>query len=127
MIIAKIDKMTNTKHARNIFYIFMNLTFRACLFLVILLNLIIPISHHFAKLSFSFQYILISTHSKCQFSYSKLSSATVKSHFIFFYPHKKLFNFKSNYFKYLYSNTRSHSNTFKMVKSFYSFYLKWSK
>ena len=43
---------------------------RACLFLVIL---IILISGHFVKHSFSFQHILISTHSKCQFSYSKKS------------------------------------------------------
>ena len=51
-------------------------------------------------------------------------SATVKSHFRFFYLTKHYFNFKSNHFKFLYLNTHSHSNTFKMVNSFYQFQIR---
>ena len=65
--------------------------------------------------------ILILKYSKCQFSYSKKIISNS------FYLRKYYFNFKSNYFKYLYPNTHFYSNTFKMVNSFYPFHLKWSK
>ena len=54
---------------------------RARLFLAILIILVIFISSHFIKHSFSFQHILILTHSKCQFNYNKLSFSYSKKLF----------------------------------------------
>ena len=58
-----------------------NENIRSRLFLAILSILI---SSYFAKHSFSIQHILISTHSKCQFSYNKLSFSYSKKSFLIF-------------------------------------------
>ena len=82
--------------------------------------LAIPISQngqniYFVKHPFSFQHI------------QNVNSVIVKSYFKFLLFHKIYFNFKSKHFKCLYPNTHSHSNTFKIINSFYTFHLEWSK
>ena len=54
-------------------------------------------------------------------------SATVNCHFKYFLSHKYYFNFKFNYFKCLNPNTRSHSNTFKIINLFYLFQIRIDK
>ena len=56
-----------------------------------------------------------------------VNSATVKSHFKFFYLTSYYFNFNSNHFKCLNPNIHFYSNTFKIVNSFCSFQMKIGK